>query len=73
MQIKDAAIQNEEIEIAKFVNFEINRFSTDFGRHQLELAKLIVNAGEEEKQKLNQERRLDIERKKAQRKLKTKK
>ena len=46
-QINEAEKQNEEIEIARFVNFEINRFSTEFGAHQLELAKLIVNAGEE--------------------------
>lgn len=44
-QIKAAAVHNEEIEIAKFVMFEINRFSTDFGKKQLELAQLIVNAG----------------------------
>ncbi len=36
---------NEEIEISKFVNFEIDRFNTDFGRKQLELANLIVNTG----------------------------
>lgn len=46
-QIGEAAIHNEEIEIAKFVNFEINRFSTDFGKKQLEIAKLIAKAGEE--------------------------
>lgn len=45
--ISDAAIQNEEIEISKFVMFEINRFSTDFGKRQLELDKLIVSAGSE--------------------------
>lgn len=43
----EAEIQNEEIEIAKFVMFEINRFSTDFGKKQLELARLIVDAGSE--------------------------
>ena len=37
---------NEEIEIASFVNFELERFSTDFGSKQLELVKLIVDAGE---------------------------
>ena len=37
---------NEEIEIASFVNFELERFSTDFGLKQLELVKLIVDAGE---------------------------
>lgn len=46
-QINEAAIQNEEIEISKFVLFEINRFSTDFGKKQLELAKLIADAGSE--------------------------
>ena len=35
----------EEVEISKFVMFEINRFSTDFGKKQLELAKIIANAG----------------------------
>lgn len=40
-------INNEEIEISKFVMFEINRFSTEFGKKQLELAKLITNAGSE--------------------------
>lgn len=44
-QISKAAIQNEEIEIAKFVMFEINRFSTDFGKKQLEIARLVANAG----------------------------
>lgn len=37
---------NEEIEIAKFVNFEIDRFNTEFGKKQLELVKLITDAGE---------------------------
>lgn len=46
-QINEAAIQNEEIEIAKFVMFEINRFSTEFGKKQLELARLIADAGSE--------------------------
>ncbi len=46
-QINEAEIHNEEIEIAKFVMFEINRFSTDFGKKQLEIAKLIENAGSE--------------------------
>lgn len=44
-RIKDDEITNEEIEIAKFVNFEINRFSTDFGKAQLELAKFITANG----------------------------
>ena len=46
-EIDNVAVHNEEIEIAKFVMFEINRFSTDFGARQLELAKLIVSAGSE--------------------------
>ena len=36
---------NEEIEIARFVNFELDRFTTEFGKMQLDLANLIVNAG----------------------------
>lgn len=46
-QISEAATRNEEIEIAEFVMAEINRFSTDFGKQQLRLAKLIANAGGE--------------------------
>lgn len=46
-KINETAVNNEEIEISEFVLFELNRFSTDFGKQQLELAKLIVNAGEE--------------------------
>lgn len=46
-QIKEAEIHNEETEISKFVLFEINRFSTDFGARQLEIAKLVAAAGEE--------------------------
>ncbi|MBR5234471.1 MAG: MFS transporter [Clostridia bacterium] len=46
-QIREAEDFNEEIEIAEFVNFEINRFSTDFGKKQLEIARKIVNAGSE--------------------------
>lgn len=46
-QINEASIHNEEIEISKFVMFEINRFSTDFGRQQLEIARLVANAGGE--------------------------
>lgn len=46
-QINDAAIHNEETEIASFVMFEINRFSTEFGKKQLELARLVANAGGE--------------------------
>ena len=46
-QIREAETQNEEMIIAKSVMFEINRFSTDFGRKQLELARLIADAGSE--------------------------
>ncbi len=46
-KISEAEETNEEIEIAKFVMFEINRFSTEFGKKQLELVKLIANAGGE--------------------------
>ena len=42
-----AEINHEEAEISKFVMFEINRFSTEFGKKQLELAKLITDAGSE--------------------------
>ena len=45
-RIKECNNINEEIEIASFVNFEIERFSTQFGEKQLELVKLIVDAGE---------------------------
>ena len=38
---------NEEIEIAEFVNFELERFTTGFGKKQLELDTLIVNTGKE--------------------------
>lgn len=46
-RINEATVHNEEIEIAKAVMFEINRFSTDFGKRQLALARLITNAGSE--------------------------
>ncbi|MBE6776004.1 MAG: hypothetical protein E7543_07435 [Ruminococcaceae bacterium] len=45
--MNEASVHNEEIEISKAVMFEINRFSTDFGKSQLALAELIVNAGSE--------------------------
>ena len=45
-RINETNDTNEEIEIASFVNFELERFSTDFGSKQLELVKLIVDAGE---------------------------
>lgn len=44
-QIREINDLNEEIEIANFVNFELERFSTEFGVKQLELVSLIVNAG----------------------------
>lgn len=43
--IADAQMHNEEIEISKFVMFELNRFSTEFGKAQLALAQAIVDAG----------------------------
>lgn len=46
-QAHEAETNNEEAEISKFVMFEINRFSTEFGKKQLELAKLITDAGSE--------------------------
>lgn len=46
-RIEQTQTDNEEIEISKFVMFEINRFSTEFGKKQLELARLIVDAGSE--------------------------
>lgn len=46
-QIREAIDINEEIEIAEFVNFELDRFNTDFGKKQYELVSLIVNAGNE--------------------------
>lgn len=44
-QINDTSAHNEELEIAKSVMFELNRFSTEFGKKQLETAKLIASAG----------------------------
>lgn len=46
-RINQTATDNEEIEISKFVMFELSRFSTDFGKRQLELAKLIAGSGSE--------------------------
>ena len=43
--VADAENHNDEIEIAKFVMFELNRFSTEFGKAQLALAQSIVDAG----------------------------
>lgn len=45
--IADAEQYNEEIEISEFVMHEINRFNTNFGQKQLELAKRIVSGGPE--------------------------
>ena len=46
-QVDEAQTHNEEIKISEFVMFEINRFSTEFGVRQLELAKLVADAGSE--------------------------
>ncbi|MBR6941359.1 MAG: MFS transporter [Clostridia bacterium] len=43
--IADAKEINEEIEIADFVMRELNRFNTDFGMKQYELAKMISDGG----------------------------
>ena len=45
--VRRARETNEEIEIAAFVNHELNRFSTPFGLAQLQLVKSIVAAGPE--------------------------
>lgn len=42
---RDAETFNEEVEIADFVMRELTRFSTPFGQKQLELAKMIYEAG----------------------------
>lgn len=44
-EIRDTIDTNEEIEIAKFVSFELDRFKTEFGKRQLEISSLIVNEG----------------------------
>lgn len=43
--IKDAQTHNEECEIADFVCRELSRFSTEFGKKELELCRLIVLGG----------------------------
>lgn len=43
--IEEARTHNEEVEIANFVMFELNRFDTEFGKAQLTLAEQIVAAG----------------------------
>ena len=45
--IEDARTHNEEIEIARFVMRELNRFTTEFGKKQYELCKMIVADGAE--------------------------
>ncbi|MBQ3007088.1 MAG: MFS transporter [Clostridia bacterium] len=44
---KDAVLFNQNIEISKFVNDEMNRFNTPYGKVQLEEARKTVNAGYE--------------------------
>lgn len=41
---KQQLIENEKIEIADFVNDELNRYNTEYGRLQLELAKKLAAA-----------------------------
>lgn len=43
--IKQAEEHNEEVEIAKFVMHELQRFENDFGKKQLELCRLIADLG----------------------------
>ena len=45
--IEDAKVNNEEVEIAEFVNRELNRFNTEFGKKQYELCRMIVDKGPE--------------------------
>ena len=45
--IEDARTHNEEIEIAQFVMRELNRFTTEFGKKQYELSKMIYDGGAE--------------------------
>ncbi len=45
INLANAQEHNEEIEIARFVMHELNRFTNDFGKKQLELCKLIVGLG----------------------------
>ncbi len=42
---KEDRLHNAEIEIAKFINDELNRYNTDTGRFELMLAKKIAAAG----------------------------
>ncbi len=43
--ISEAETINEEIEIANFVDRELNRFNTEFGKKELELCRMIVENG----------------------------
>ena len=43
--IEDAKLHNEEVEISDFVNRELSRFETPFGKAQLQLVRDIVAAG----------------------------
>ncbi|MBR6005761.1 MAG: MFS transporter, partial [Clostridia bacterium] len=45
--IEDAKTHNEEIEIAQFVMRELNRFTTEFGKKQYELCRMIYDGGPE--------------------------
>ncbi len=44
-QLRNAEDTNEEIEIAKFVMHELQRFENDFGQKQIELCRLIADKG----------------------------
>ena len=46
--VKEAKTYNEEIEIAGFVNKELNRFTTDFGKELLAFCKNITGYGKED-------------------------
>lgn len=43
--IKEAAAENEKIEIAKFVMQELNRFNVSEGQYDISVARSIINAG----------------------------
>ena len=45
--IEDARTHNEEVEIARFVMHELNRFKTEFGEKQYELCRMIAEGGDE--------------------------
>lgn len=44
-RLAEATEHNEELEIAKFVMHELNRFDNEFGQKQIELCKLITEKG----------------------------